>query len=181
MRIVIPLLVLLAAPIGRAGATVLVPTDLRTLSQEAQAIVRGRVVDLEPQWSVSHRTIETVVSLEVDEALKGAPGGLVRFRVPGGVLGRYRSVIVGAPQFVRDQRVIVFLKGRAPEVPYLVGLSQGVYRVGPDAGGTGWIVTPPPLAQRRAPSRMVRGDRARVPLPLDRFETQVRSLVGAGR
>ena len=40
------------------GATVLVPVDLTELSRDARAIVRGRVVALDPRWSDDRRSIE---------------------------------------------------------------------------------------------------------------------------
>ena len=66
---------------------------------------------------------------------------IVQFRVPGGELGRYRSVFVGAPEFSVAQQVIVFLGSVGPAVPHLVGFSQGVYRV--VAAADGAVVIPP--------------------------------------
>ena len=77
-----------------AAATVLIPADLGELSRDAMAIARGRVIALDSQWTEDRGTIETVVTLEVESYLKGALGSTLRFRVPGGELGRFRSVIV---------------------------------------------------------------------------------------
>lgn len=172
-------LAVLAAVLGAlpARATVLIPTDLGELTRDARAIARGRIVALEPQWTADHRTIETIVSLEVDAYLKGSFGSILRFRVPGGVLGRFRSIVVGAPEFAIDQRIVVFLGTRGPSVPYVIGLSQGVFRVVPADGGSGWLVTPPAMLAVVAPARVVRGDPARRPLPLADFEQRVRNLV----
>jgi hypothetical protein len=159
-----------------ARATVLVPADLGELTREARAIARGRVVAVDPQWTVDHRTIETIVSLEVDVYLKGSLGAVVQFRVPGGSLGRFRSILIGAPEFAVDQRVVVFLGARGPSVPYVIGLNQGVFRVVPADGGSGWLVTPPPMMPVAAPARVVRGDPARRPVPLADFEQRVRAL-----
>src|SRR3954471_12539903 len=136
------LLTLLALP---ARATVLIPADLGELSRDALAIARGRVVALDSQWTEDHGTIETIVTLEVDSYLKGSLGSTLRFRVPGGELGRFRSVVVGAPEFAIDQRVVVFLGAHGPSVPHVLGLSQGVFRVARAADNTGWLVTSPVL------------------------------------
>jgi hypothetical protein len=40
------------------------------------------------------------------------------FRVPGGQVGRYRRVLIGAPEFSEGEEVVLFLKGRAPGVPF---------------------------------------------------------------
>jgi hypothetical protein len=162
-----------------AGATVLVPLDLGALSRDAQVIARGRVLATGTRWTDDRRGVETLVTLEVESYLKGAFGETLTFRVPGGRLGRYRSLVVGAPEFTDGQRVIVFLSYRGPMVPYLVGLGQGVYRLAP--AGTRWVVTPPALVAVDQPTPLVRGDVSRRPLALDDFERRVRDLAGDAR
>ena len=172
------LLVLFALP---ARATVLIPADLGELSRDALAIARGRVAALDAQWTEDRGTIETIVTLEVESYLKGRLGSTLRFRVPGGELGRFRSVVVGAPAFAVDQRVVVFLGARGPSVPHVLGLSQGVFRVSRAADNSGWLVTSPVLMPAAAgvASRVVRGDPARRALPLGDFEQTVRALAGS--
>jgi len=167
---------------ARVGATVLLPADLGDLSRDACAIALGRVVAVDARWADDRRSIDTLVTLDVDAYLKGSLGSPLRFRVPGGELGRYRSILVGAPEFAINQRVVVFLGARGPSVPYVLGLSQGVFRLVAASDGSGWLVTPPPVLPAVAgPSRVVRGDAARQPLPLADFERQVRALAGADR
>jgi hypothetical protein len=148
------------------------------LSREAATIVRGRVVATDARWAAASRAIETVVTLEVEAALKGNAGTLVRFRVPGGVVGRSRQVIIGAPRFALEQRVIVFLAAVERDEPHLVGFSQGVYRVEPSPSG---LQVTPPLVTASLSGRIVRGDPARRPLALGEFERQVRALVAGAR
>jgi hypothetical protein len=162
-------------------ATTLVPADLGELSRDALAIVRGRVSRVDGRWTDDRRGIETIVTLDVDEYLKGDLGATVQFRLPGGLLGRFRSIVVGAPRFALDDRVVVFLGAKGPVIPYLVGFSQGVYRVVPDpTAREAWRVTPPALTSDSA-SVVPRGDPSRVPLPLDVFEARVRALAGSSR
>ena len=170
--------ILLTASI--AGATTLVPADMAELTHDALAVARGRVAAVDTRWTDDRRAIETIVTLEVDRYLKGDLGSTVQFRVPGGRLGRFRRVVVGAPEFAIGDRVVVFLGAVGPSIPHLVGFSQGVYRLvlAPDA--TGWVVTPPaawPSASGSKP--IVRGDPARVALPVDEFESRVRALASA--
>jgi hypothetical protein len=103
--------------------------------------------------------IETIVSLETEAYLKGSLGDVVQFRVPGGSLGRFRNIVVGAPQFTVGQRVIVFLGSRGPTVPYVLGMSQGVFRWSQSQGD--WMVTPPPIVAT-ADGPIVRGTFATV-------------------
>jgi hypothetical protein len=173
------LAVALACP---ARATVLVPADLGELSRDARAIVRGRVARLDAQWTEDRGTIETIVTLEVEGYLKGALGSTLRFRTPGGDLGRYRSIVVGAPEFAIDEHVVVFLGARGPSVPYVLGLSQGVFRLvrADDTGG--WMVTPPvTLAAAPGSARIVRGDISRRTVPLADFEQRVRALASGAK
>src|SRR5262249_51975851 len=145
-----------------AAATVLVPAGLADLAREARSIARGRVVAVDVEWSDDRRTIETLVTLDVDAYLKGPLGQTLQFRVPGGSLGRYRRVFVGAPEFAVNQHVVVFLGAQGPSAPYVIGLSQGVFRLAQAADGA-WMVSPPPVLP---PAGMVvRGDPARRDLP----------------
>jgi hypothetical protein len=160
-----------------AGATVVVPADLGELSRDARAIARGRVVAVDGRWTDDRRNIETIVTLEVERYLKGSLGATVQFRVPGGELGRYRNVVVGAPEFEVDQRVVVFLGASGPAIPFVVGFNQGVYRVVRDAAATEWLVTPPAFVPSAgAGTRLVRGDLSRRPMRLTAFEERVRTL-----
>lgn len=165
-----------------ARATVVVPADLGELSRDARAIALGRVVAVDGRWTDDRRTIETIVTLEVDRYFKGSLGSTLHFRVPGGEFGRYRTIVVGAPEFAVDQRVVVFLSVAGPMIPYIVGFNQGVYRVVPADQGGEWLVTPPPmLPSAVVSSRVVRGDGSRKPLALGDFEARVRTLAGGGK
>jgi hypothetical protein len=162
MRLVITTALLLAFISAGAGATVLVPADLTELTRGARTIARGRVIGVEARWLAGRRGIETIVTLAAESYLKGPLGPTVQFRVPGGQLGAFRNVVVGAPEFAEGQRVIVFLGATGPRVPWVLGMNQGVFRLVPDRGG--WIV---------------RGDPRIQPAPLATFERDVRALAGS--
>src|SRR5690349_3547540 len=104
MRVVLTVIVIVGL-CASARATVIVPADLGELSRDARAIARGRVVAVVPQWTDGRRTIETIVTLEAETYLKGQLGQTVQFRVPGGSLGRFHNIVVGAPLFAVGQRV----------------------------------------------------------------------------
>lgn len=159
-------------------ATVLVPADLAELSRDARAIARGQVVRIDAQWTEDRRTVETIVTLAAERYLKGDLGGVLRFRVPGGTLGRYRNVVIGAPRFSVGDRVIVFLGANGPQVPYVLGLSQGVYRIS-DAEGAP-VVAPPPVMPGVA-GPVTRGVLARRAAPLADFERDVLVLAEGAR
>jgi hypothetical protein len=180
MRTLVVCVLLVAAGLP-ARATVLIPADLGELSRDAIAIARGRVAAIDSQWTEDHGTIETIVTLEVERYLKGSLGSTLRFRVPGGELGRFRSIVVGAPAFAVDQHVVVFLGARGPSVPHVLGLSQGVFRMARAPDNSGWLVTSPVLLPGTSTVRVVRGDPSRRAFALGDFEQTVRALAGGAK
>jgi hypothetical protein len=132
---------------------VLIPADLGDLSRDARAVALGRVVEVDARWADDRRSIDTLVTLDVDAYLKGSLGSPLQFRVPGGRLGRYRSILVGAPEFAINQRIVVFLGARGPSVPYVLGLSQGVVR--PVAATDGSMAHVPPVLPAAAGPALV--------------------------
>lgn len=159
---------------GPAHATVLVPADFAELVREAQVVVHGRIVDVTGVWAEGRRRVDTIVTLRAIEYFKGDFGPTVTFRVPGGALGRYRSIVVGAPAFEVGEEVVLMLGARGPAMPYVLGLNQGVFRVvtAPPAGSK--QVVPPPLVPGANAGRLRRGDPGRRPVSLESFGAQVR-------
>ena len=179
----VSLLVLLSVlvTVRAASATVVVALELGEMARDAATIVRGRVVAVDSRWTDDRRGVETLVTLAVESALKGAdaPDGSVTFRVPGGRLGRIRNIVVGAPQFAVDEEVVVFLAHRGPSIPHVVGFNQGVYRIAARDGSL--MVQPPVLDGTTMAGPVMRGDGTRRPIALQAFEQQVRTLAREGR
>jgi hypothetical protein len=162
-----------------AFATVLLPAEFTMVVNEAGTIVHGRVVDVSSHLTGPQRLIESVVTVHVIESLKGSSstGGTVSFRVPNGQVGRYRRIIVGAPEFSEGEEVVVFLRLRAPAIPTLYGLSQGVYRVRRNGVARAVVIPAPVTAQGIGAERVVRGDPARTPMPVESFVRHVRAIL----
>jgi len=80
---------------------------------------------------------------------------------------------------VVGQRVVVFLGVNGPQVPYILGLNQGVYRVDVDTAGQAFVSPPPVMPGVTGP--VVRGASSRQPAPLAVFEREVRSAAGDAR
>jgi hypothetical protein len=175
----------LLAPAVALHATVYVAADLAELTTDARAVAHGRVVALEARWLEERRSIETLVTLEVEAYAKGDLGRTVTLRVPGGQMGPYRSIMLGAPRFVEGEEVVVFLAASGPAIPHLVGMAQGVFRVRIDAATGSRMVTPEivrmPGTASLEPVRVVRGDATRRPAPLGSFLDEVRALAGKAR
>jgi hypothetical protein len=166
-----------------ASATVLLPADFPTVVAESVTIVHGRVVDVSSNLTGARRTIESFVTMQVIESLKGASTAdtTVTFRVPNGQVGRYRRVLIGAPEFSRGDEVVVFLHGQMPAIPTLYGLNQGVYRVVRDGRAAPVVIPAPVSAQGTGAERIVRGDPVRRPMPVDAFVRHVRTMLESRR
>ena len=160
---------------GSLSATTIVPADFSQMARESELIVRGTVITVESQIAGAGLSIESLITLQVAETIKGSPTEQTVFRVPGGKVGRYRRVMVGAPEFAAGDEVILFLRGRAPALAMPYGLSQGVYRISRTRGAA--VVTPAVLS---GTGRVVRGDPTRQPLDPAAFVRQVQSALLPG-
>jgi hypothetical protein len=170
----------LLAPAVRA--TVLVPAEFREIVAGSQIIVYGRIADVHAEWSGDRTRIDTIVSLAAASYLKGGPGDVVTFRVPGGQIGRYKNVMVGAPQFQAGEEAVLFLSAQGPSVAHVFGLSQGVFRVRVDARTGSRLVVPPVLmAAGESPEAVTRGAANRTPLPIAAFAETVRAAMAQAR
>ncbi len=155
------------------SATVVLPADFETVVHESGLIVHGRVTDVTSHLVGPTRAIESVVTLAVIQSLKGDAAGTVAFRVPNGQVGRYRRILAGAPEFARGDEVVVFLRGRPPQMPTVFGLSQGLYRVSRDSAARPMVMPP----RMESLGRVVRGDPGRAPLSVDLFAQAVRAAM----
>ncbi len=171
-------LIMLCTIPAATGATVIVPAEFREIVNGADIIAYGRVIDTTVQMSHDRKRVDTLVTLQVGTYLKGGPGETIVFSVPGGQVGRFRNVTVGAPQFVVGEEAVVFLNARAADRPFVFGLNQGVFRVRLDGRTSRRVVTPPPLmVQGDAREVLVRGSVARRPVALETFGARVQSVL----
>jgi hypothetical protein len=177
MRCLITLLALLLVAPG-LRATVLVAAEFREIVAGSQVIVYGRIADVRPEWSTDRRRIDTIVTVEAGSYFKGGPASVVTFRVPGGQIGPYKNVMVGAPEFQPGEEAVLFLRADGPAMAHVFGLSQGVFRVRVDAQDGRRLVVPPVLmAPNEAPLIVKRGAADRRPLPLAEFAATVRAAM----
>ena len=159
-------------------ATVIVPAEFREIVRGSDVIAYGRVESARAQWSDDHRRIETSVTFDVSTYLKGDTGPTIVFTVPGGQLGRYRSVMMGAPVFEAGDEAVLFFRIGVSSMPVLFGFSQGVFRVRADAGtGRRMVASPALLATGDAPQVVTRGAPERRPLPIESFAAQIRAIM----
>jgi len=157
-----------------AGAATVAPLTFDQLVNASAVVIDARVSRVDGQWSDDRTRIDTVVTVDVVGRFKGAPGGTMRFSIPGGRVGRYVNLIPGAPTFAAGDRAVLFLASRGPRLPALTGFTQGIYRVTVDARTGATLVIPPVV---ESTTRLVpRGDVRRKPVSIEVFEAAVRTV-----
>ncbi len=108
-------------------AVMLTDEDLITSSR---VILTGEVKAVKSRWDANNERIYTDVKVQVDEVLKGQiQGGFVVFKQLGGTVGDDTSVVFGAPEYKRGQRVLLFLNTAGDGTLRVAHLFQGNYNI----------------------------------------------------
>ncbi len=111
---------------GTASALV-EPLTIDELTARADSIVVGEVTDI-ACYEEGRGDIYTLVTLSVEQAVKGGPGNEVVLRVPGGEVGGLRLSVSDTPSFQPGERVVVFLE-EAGSAFKVSGWYQGKFAV----------------------------------------------------
>lgn len=113
------------------------PMPMTEAADHAAAVVVGTIVDLESRWTVDPPGMQSVVTLENVEYLKGTPTSTAssfHLTVPGGTIGETSSRIAGAPDWKLGERWILFVLPEYRTFP-IVGIWEGAFRVREDSLG----------------------------------------------
>ena len=113
-----------SAPTGTAAATIPRPS-LDDLTNQADLIVVGRVDSLSSQWNPEHTHIFTNVGVSVERVIKGAAGGEVVVKAPGGTAEGITEWASEAPSFAVGERALLFLKSESAGVHSLANWRWG--------------------------------------------------------
>jgi len=154
-------LAVLAMLVGPARATTFVGVSERILARAADAIVIGTVEQIETVAGADG-AISTLVTLDVEEAVKGHVERRLTLKQPGGSIGGRALWIAGGPRFRTGERQLLFLSAAADGTARTtaLGMGQFVLRPHPRTGAT--------LAERRVDGLVV-GDRPLRCVPLARL------------
>jgi hypothetical protein len=118
-----------------AAAGTVVPMDLQTLSDHAAQVIIGRVTDVRSYRADDPPRIESEVTFEQVEYLKGGTresAPTFTLIVPGGTVGDMRMHVCCAASFSVGDKWVLFLLPTYRTFP-VVGLYQGAFLVLPDA------------------------------------------------
>ena len=137
----IPVVLLLIATatlvVPAAEATNVAPMTLPALADHAGQVIVGRVAAIQSYWADDPQRIESAVTLEHVEYLKGAlpaAGASFTLIVPGGKVGEMELRLGCAPRLAVGEKWMLFLLPRYKTFP-TVGVAQGAFRIAADAEG----------------------------------------------
>lgn len=114
----------------KPSRAVMIKLALDELATRAESIVLGEVQDLQCQWSMDKSIIVTIVTLRVQEVLKGRiTSDIVFLQVPGGIVGDIGLKVSDMPEFVLKEKVLVFLQPLAlsPEPKHAPLIMLGLF------------------------------------------------------
>lgn len=163
-----------------ASATVVKALSLVEKVEVSPVVLHGTVERIETRWVVPGARLETLVTLNVVEAIKGhfEPGDRVTFRRGGGEKDGFEQTAPGLAQYELGEEVIMFLE---PLGASYVAIGIGIGKYGVERMGEGKFVThDPDVAQARydevlqKPMQIVPHQRM-TPEPLNEFKKRLRS------
>lgn len=114
-----------------ANATTLSRMTFDELVQQATAIVRARCLDSTSVWR--NGEIWTETQFEVTSVSKGTAPGILRIALPGGKVAHLQSHIDGVPIFRPGDDAYLFLWDAPGRGTYILGWTQGAFRVSRDS------------------------------------------------
>ena len=114
-----------------ANATTLSRMSFDELARQATAIVRARCLDSASVWR--NGEIWTEMEFEVASVSKGTAPGILRIALPGGKVAHIQSHIDGMPAFRAGDDAYLFLWDAPGRGTYILGWTQGTFRISRDS------------------------------------------------
>jgi len=103
--------------------------SVEDLTKEADVIVIGDIKEVESRWSQGRTPINTYVTLSVENYIKGGEGQeTLTLITQGGSKWGFTVWVEDAPDFMKNEKVLVFLKKAGREFS-VAGWAQGKYIV----------------------------------------------------
>jgi hypothetical protein len=167
---------------GAPAGALMIKAPLADLVAGAEAIVLGRVTDVRCSWSLDGNLIVTVVSIQIQQTLKGRTSApTIIIQTPGGQIGDLRLDVSDAPRFRTEESVLVFLKsprpGFSPANSILALRSAGrVYEILEKAQGK-YSIDADGMAQKNGYHLLAPDTAGDASLPLSELKLRIRSLL----
>lgn len=125
-KYVLPL-VLIGLAFSWSNATTVIPPTFEQLVGQAELIFQGTVTDARSVWEGEggQRHIETYVTFQIQDRLKGDAGSSYTIRMLGGTVGDETMEITDTPHFQVGDRDILFVEHNYDQFVPLVGIQHG--------------------------------------------------------
>jgi hypothetical protein len=176
MRLVTTTLALLAV-MASAWATTLLKLSTDQMIQQSTSIVRAKVAGSSTGYV--GRDIYTTYQLQVTENLKSSSPASLQVAIPGGVVGRYRQMVPGAPSLISGQEYVLFLWTSKSGLTLVMGLSQGLFAVTQDSSGNSILVRPAAIATMLNSAGQQVADQT-ISMTLAALRTEIQNVRGLG-
>ena len=120
-----------ALAIANAQATTVIPPTFDQLVGDAELIFQGTVTDVRSQWigEGAERAVVSFITFQIEDALKGNPGGSYTIRMLGGTIDGKTWEVTDAPRFKVGDRDILFVEHNNSQFVPLVGIMHGRFHV----------------------------------------------------
>jgi hypothetical protein len=127
-------LALISFALVRITATTVIPPTFEQLVQQAELIFEGTVTDVKSVWEGegAQRHIDTYVTFQVADSVKGDAGSSYTIRMLGGTVGDETMLVTDTPKFNVGDREILFVEHNFDQFVPLVGISHGRFHVQSD-------------------------------------------------
>ena len=103
---------------------------IQSLTQQADAIVVGKVSTVRSEWTADKTRIVTKVSVDVDEYVKGQPAGKTMVITHlGGEVDGVGELYSSAPHFSTGEDVLVFVKKDSKNNLTVAGGNEGKIKI----------------------------------------------------
>lgn len=108
-------------------ATTLARMSFDELTRQATSIARAKCIGSTSVWR--NGEIWTETEFELEEQSKGTLPGIFQVSMPGGRVAHLQSRVDGVPQFFAGEEVYLFLWNAPGKGNYLLGWTQGTFRI----------------------------------------------------
>lgn len=124
-------LILIGVALSRISATTVIPPTFEQLVQQAEFIFQGTVTSTQSAWvgEGAQRHIETYVTFQIEDNVKGQAGSSYTIQMLGGTVGDETFEITDTPKFKVGDRDILFVEHNNEQFVPLVGISFGRFQV----------------------------------------------------
>ena len=127
----------LAWSVAQLGAATLSRLTLDDMINQSTSIVRARISG--SYAAQRGQLIYTFYQAQVTGQWKGGIQSAVEIAVPGGTLDGVRQAFPGTPQLTEGKEYVFFLWTSKSGLTQIIGLTQGLFDVTVDAGGTSTV------------------------------------------